>query len=471
MLRTTLVAICLAFVPVISASASALASGSIPASVDAYVERYRAATGLPGVEVAITKGGKVIHANGYGKTATGERVTADTPMAMASVSKSFTALAVMQLVEKGKVALDQPVCRYLPEFTMADPRAAKITLRQLLNQTSGMADSAFHEKSLPQPGTLEGAVARLKTAKLATPPGTAFSYHNTNYQVAARLVEVVSGEPFAAYLHAHVFTPLGMGNSKTVDTDRDLPGSARGHLVLLGRAVAVPEPAGFGNGSGGVLSTANDMARWLIAQNNGILSRESIKEMRTPSEQNQEYALGWMIGTTERGTPVIEHDGDLFTSTAAQLLMPEPGYGVAVMANTGTAYGDADALMDGIVAMIEGGAPQIPSSPPYLVTDILFTLLTLATAGLAVRGVARSRRWAATSGAWRRWRLLPYLGPLALCIMIVPVMRVLLRGGDIRWIQVVYLYPTFMVWLVTASAAGLTVVTARLWGTARLRRQ
>lgn len=450
---------------------SASVTAPAPASIDAYVERYRAATGLPGGAVAITKEGKVVHAAGYGETATGEPLTADTPMAVASVSKSFTALAVMQLVEKGKVALDQPVRRYLPEFTMADPRAADITVRQLLNQTSGMADSAFHEKSLPQPGTLEGAVARLRTARLATQPGTAFSYHNTNYQVAARLVEVVSGEPFAAYLRAHVFTPPGMGNSKTVDTDRDLPGSARGHLVVLGRAVAVPEPAGFGNGSGGVLSTANDMARWLIAQDDGILSRESVTEMRTPSEQNRKYALGWMSGRTERGTPVIEHDGDLFTSTAAQLLMPQSGYGIAVMANTGTAYGDADALMDGIVAMIEGGAPRLPSMPPYLVTDILFALLTLATAGLAVRGVARSRRWAATRRGWRRWRLLPYPGPLILCVMIVPVMRVLLRGGDITWIQVVYLYPTFMVWLVTASAAGLTVVAARLWGAARLRRQ
>lgn len=248
MLRNTLAAICLALLP---------SSGQIPphditpASVDAFVARYREATGLPGVAVAITKGTKVVHAKGYGETASGDPVTAGTPMAVASVSKSFTSLAVMQLVEKGEVTLDQPVRGYLPEFTMADPRAAKITVRQLLNQTSGMADSAFREKSLPQPDTLEGAVARLRTAKLASDPGTAFSYHNTNYQVAARLVEVVSGQPFAAYLHAHVFTPLGMRHSTTIDTDRDLPGSARGHLYILGQAVALPEPTGFGNGSGG----------------------------------------------------------------------------------------------------------------------------------------------------------------------------------------------------------------------------
>ncbi|GGP06457.1 serine hydrolase domain-containing protein [Nonomuraea glycinis] len=96
-------------------------------------------------------------------------------MAVASASKSFTALAVMQLAEKGNVALDQPVRGYLPELTMADPRAAQITVRQLLHQTSGMADSAFREKSLPQPETLQGAVARLSTARLAADPGTVFS--------------------------------------------------------------------------------------------------------------------------------------------------------------------------------------------------------------------------------------------------------------------------------------------------------
>ncbi|MFB4270976.1 serine hydrolase domain-containing protein [Nonomuraea sp. GTA35] len=465
MLKTALAAICFVLAPDVPAS--------IPASVDAYVEEYRAATGLPGVTVAITNQSRVIHTGGYGKTAAGEPVTADTPMAVASVSKSFTALAVMQLAERGKVALDQPVRRYLPEFTLADPRAAKITVRQLLDQTSGMADSAFHEKSLAQPRTLQGAVARLRTARLAADPGTAFSYHNTNYQVAARLVEVVSGQPFAAYLDANVFEPLGMRNSTTINTDRDMPDSARGHLYVLGQALAVPEPSAFGNGSGGVISTANDLARWLVAQNTGLqglLSPRSVGEMRTASEQNQDYALGWMIDKTERGALVLEHGGDLFTSTAHQLLMPGSGYGIAVMANTGMAFSDAHTLMAGLVAIIEGGTPQPPSGQQSLPTDALFVLLTLVTIGLAVRGTARARRWAARRTGWQRWRLAPYLIPIGLCATIAPIHRILARGRDAGWVQLAYLYPTFMLWLVTAAAAGLTVVAARLWGAARPRR-
>ncbi|AQZ66702.1 serine hydrolase [[Actinomadura] parvosata subsp. kistnae] len=471
MFKVALAAICLATI-------SAPAPASVPALVDAYVEEYRASTGLPGVEVAITKGSAVVHAAGYGETAAGEPVTADTPMAMASVSKSFTALAVMQLAERGQVGLDEPVRRYLPEFTMADPRAGRITVRELLHQTSGMDDSAFREKSLPQPQDLRGAVARLRTARLAAEPGSAYSYHNTNYQVAARLVEVVSGRPFAAYLDANVFRPLGMRHSRTVDTDRDLPGSARGHLYVLGRAVAVPEPAGFGNGSGGVLSTARDMAKWLIAQNGGLpglLSARGVREMRTGSKQNPEYALGWELGETALGTPVLEHGGDLFTSTAHQLLMPGSGYGVAVMANTGMAFSDAHALMAGIVAVIEGGRPQAPPSMWSLIlVDAFFVLLSLVTVGLAVRGVVRARLWALQGaglrlGLWRMGRLVPYVLPAVLCGTVTSVHRVLAHGRDAAWIQLAYLYPTFMVWLVVAAAAGLAVVGARLWAVARRR--
>jgi CubicO group peptidase (beta-lactamase class C family) len=475
MLKTILSALCLAVLltlvsltpatAVSATRASAPRAEVTPAQVDAFIGRYREATGLPGVAVAITKGTRVVHAKGYGETASGKAVTADTPMALASVSKSFTSLAVMRLVEKGEVELDKTVHGYLPEFVMADPRAAKITVRQLLHQTSGMSDTTFREKSLPQPDSLKGAVARLRQARLAADPGAKYDYHDTNYQVAARLVEVVSGEPFAGYLKAHVFTPLGMRNSTTIDTDRDLPAGARGHLYLLGRAIAVPEPTGFGNGSGGVLSSANDMARWLIAQNEGsLLSPASVAAMRTPSAQGKNYALGWELSTTKRGTPVIGHDGDLFTSTAGQLLLPGSKYGIAVMSNTGLAFADSDAVMDGLVDLIEGATPAEPSSP-FLVIDIVFALMTLATVALAVRGVARSRRWAGRTGKW--WRLPPYLLPLVLCLTMAPIFRVLARGADIMWIQVVYIYPSSMIWLVTASVAGVVTVGARLVGIIR----
>ncbi|MGS2647963.1 serine hydrolase domain-containing protein [Streptosporangium sp. G12] len=469
--------------PVSSAGTNTALRDIDPASVDRFVKAYREATGLPGVAVAVTRGNEVVHVAGYGRTSSGDPVTADTPMATASLSKSFTSLAVMQLVEKGVVRLDEPVRVRLPEFVMADPRAARITVRQLLDQTSGMADQAFPERSLPQPRSLREAVARLRGARLAADPGTRWSYHNTNFQVAARLVEVASGVPFAGYLEKHVFGPLGMRNSTTIDTERDLPASARGHLHLLGATLALPEPPGFGNGSGGVVSTAGDMARWMIMQSGEgvgpggvrVVSAASVAEMRTPSKINDSYALGWSIGTTGNGSPVVGHGGDLLTATAQQKLLPRSGYGIAVMANTGTAYADSDAVADALVAMAEGQEPEAPPSiPPHLIIDLAIAAAAAVTLLLAGRGLARSRRWAARRAGHPAWRaaarLLPYALPGVLCLTITDVFGMLARGKDITWTQVAYIYPSFMIWLVLATGACAVLVPVRIGHLVRARR-
>jgi CubicO group peptidase (beta-lactamase class C family) len=445
--------------------------GIDPAAVDAVVREYRDATGLPGVAVAVTRGTEVRHAAGYGHTPAGDPITAHTPMAVASVSKSFTALAVMQLVEAGRVQLDDPVHRHLPEFTMADPRATAITVRQLLDQSSGMSDTTFPAFSRRQPGSLREAVAGMRTARLAAAPGTRWEYHNPNFQVAARLVEVVSGRPFDDYLRTYVFDPLGMADSRTLNVARELPPSARGHLMILGAAVAVPEPPAFGNGSGGVLSSAHDMAAWLIAQGNqgrgpdgtAIVSPSGLAALHRPSAVSDSYALGWFVEKTVSGAPMIAHSGDLFTSTAYQALLPASGYGVAVMANTGLSHGHASALAERLIALIEG-TPAPSAGTPLVVIDAVLLALAVATAALAGRAVLRSRRWAAGRAVrpWTLVRLLPLLAPLLLLASIHRVVGWLYRGRDVAWLQVAYIYPTFMVLLATATLGCAAVLVARL---------
>nr|WP_262391540.1 serine hydrolase domain-containing protein [Nocardiopsis sp. CNR-923] len=239
-----LAAVIAVLIPTTATAAGDDGTGAPPAltsaAIDALVHRHQEASGTPGIAVAVTQGTRVVHARGYGTTPSGQPVTARTPMALASVSKSFTAMAVLQLVESGDVDLDEPVVAYLPEFTMADPRAARITVRQLLDQTSGMSDTTFPAFTRDQPDTLREAVASMRTGRLAADPGTRHEYHNPNFQVAARLVEVVTGRPFAERLQDSVLDPLGMHDSTTLDTERDLPASAHGHLKLLGRPVARP---------------------------------------------------------------------------------------------------------------------------------------------------------------------------------------------------------------------------------------
>ena len=115
------------------------------------------------------------------------------------------------------IDLDVPVQHYLPEFRLADPRAARVTVRHLLNQTSGMSISADQEWRLPQPANLKEAVARLGGLRLIADPGAEFNYHNPNYSVLARLVEVTAGRDFASFMRTSIFLPLGMRDTATVD--------------------------------------------------------------------------------------------------------------------------------------------------------------------------------------------------------------------------------------------------------------
>ncbi|MCY9784354.1 beta-lactamase family protein [Nocardiopsis sp. EMB25] len=457
------------------------ASADTPAVIDTVIREHMRSRGVPGLAVAVTHGTQTVHAAGYGTTPSGRPVTAHTPMAVASVSKSFTAAAVLRLVEAGEVGLDEPVATYLPEFGMADPRASRITVRQLLDQTSGMSDTTFRAFTRDQPDTLREAVASMRTGRLAADPGERHEYHNPNFQVAARLVEVVSGRPFAEELRTLVFDPLDMADSSTIDTERDLPPSAHGHLRILGRPVAVPEPPAFGNGSGGVISSAADMSAWLIAQNNGgvgpnggrIGTPESVTSAHTPSPNSGSYALGWSVGETASGSTVVAHGGDLFTSTAYQALLPESGHGLAVMANTGMAHGDAQAIAGALIAVLEGEeapAPGADTASPWL--DAALLALAAGVVALAWRGARRSGRWA------RRWsdrplravvRLSPFALPPLLLAEVHRVVGFLYRGRDVAWIQVPYLYPAFVVLLAAAALGCAVVVTARVVGLTRQR--
>ena len=438
------------------------------AAIDAVVRAYREATRIPGVAVAVTRGGEVVHSAGYGRTANGDAVTDRTVMAVASLSKSFTSLAVMQLVEAGKVELDATARTYLPEFTMADDRAAAITVRQLLGHSSGMSDRAYRSSAGPVPQTPREAVASMREARLAADPGARYEYHNPNYQVVARLVEVVGGQPFGDYLRERVFRPLGMAASSSANTADDLPATGRGHRMIAGVPVALAEPPAFGAGSGGVLSTARDLAAWLVAQNGSggtrIVSAAGLAEMHRAAGPGS-YGLGWDTGRTGSGAPLVDHTGGLSTATAYQALLPARGYGIAVLSNAGSQYGDAPALGARLIALIEGRAVPAPDGVALLIgVDAALVLSSLGGLLLPVRGVRRARTWVRRhrSGPVTAARLLPYLLPVVLLSTLHRVVSGLYRGRDVSWLQAAYLYPAFTLLLAVMAAGCLTVLTARL---------
>ncbi|WP_063766317.1 serine hydrolase domain-containing protein [Streptosporangium amethystogenes] len=461
----------------VSALADAPETGGLSTTaIDRYMRDYIERTHLPGALVAVTRGDQVVHAVGYGHTADGEAITKDTPMPLASVSKSFTALAVLRLADQGRISLDDPVRKHLPEFTMADPRAGKITVRELLQQTSGMSDQTFPELTLPAPDTLKDAVAMLRTAPLATEPGTRMIYHNPNYSLAARLVEEVAGVPFADHMAATVFGPLGMTSTRTVNTTVDLPGAGEGYIRAYGQVVKRSHPKWFVNGAYGVVSTADDMAKWLITQNGAghVFPRETVKVAQSASGVGgSTYGMGWGTGKTAGGASKLQHTGWLLTHNSAQTLLPASGYGIAVVTNTGMISGDdAVILTDGLIDIIEG-RPDAGTVPFTTTADPWLAGLTLLNLGLGLLGVHRARGWARRRAGRPTWRLVvrlvPYLLPIALFAGLADLIGfVMNRVGTLD--QITYVWLALYIWAGTGALAAAAVVASRLVHTALARR-
>ena len=290
-------------IPSETASADGIPTQVDAAAVDNFIGDGLAAASIPGAAVAITRDDRVLHVRGYGHDAHQVPVTASTLFRIASLSKSFTSLAGLQLVDAGKLSLDDPVAAHVAEFRPADPRGADITVRQLLDQTSGLAVREVSDRNRAQPGTLAEATTSLDSAHLVAAPGTQVNYYNPNYHVAARLVEVLSGETFETYLRTHVLQPAGMSASLTTNTDdQTVSGLADGHVVAYGQPIATPAPGTFVGGAGDVVSTAADMAHWLILHTNGGRAADGTPPRLRAQPQGDPYGK-----RTERLRPGLGH--------------------------------------------------------------------------------------------------------------------------------------------------------------------
>ncbi|WP_169949116.1 serine hydrolase [Microbispora sp. H11081] len=466
---------CLAVLPlVVSPPASAAVARTVAepsaAAIDAYLADSLESTALPGMSVVVTHNGRIVHAAGYGHDSAGRPITAETPMRVASVSKSFTAMAVMTLVDDGRITLDEPVARRLPEFRMADPRARAITVRHLLNQTSGISDGTVDLRAAESATTLSGYVAALGTGTLAADPGTRWAYCNVNYEVAARLVEVAGGMSFGEYLKRRVFGPLGMTGSAVGDR---VVTPSRGYNSVFDAWVPRQEPRDFGGGSGGVVTNAADMGRWLISQNGRgrqIVRPESLTTMHTSSGVS-DYGMGWGRETVN-GAELLTHAGNLFTYTAVEAIAPDTGYGFAVMTNSAGLYDDTYDVLTGLVAMSQGRTPEMPGGGRQW-TELVLGLVTLAAAGLGVLGALRSRRWAgrrAGSPALRiGLRVIPVLLPVALLALYPTLISFLMNGRTVTWAQLTYFAAPLTIAFAVAAVSGAVTAVLRLLRLLKLR--
>lgn len=455
-------------------------------AVDRFIAEQMRAQRIPGMALAIIQGDQVLLSKGYGAARAGQPVTPQTQFYIASLSKSFTATAVLQLVEAGKLDLDAPVQRYLPTFTLADPAvAAQITLRQLLNHTSGLGDAGYPEMRRPPAATLEERVANLAAARPIAAPGAEFHYMDANYGILARVVEVVGGEPFSEYLQTHIFSPLQMAHTFNVITPEEVAPRAeqmaQGHLLAYALPIASPEERGILGGSGGVVSTAEDMAHYLIMHNNQgrfqgvqLLTPESAALLHTPpTTLDSDYAMGWVAAPID-GTPALQHNGILSTFYAEMVLLPQSGQGVVLLYNIQSQLQDALGFLpikNGLVALLTGRQPKTGPVSVWMV-GVVLALLTLLSVALQIRALLRLPRWIERSAARPLWRLMPEIlwafVPAALVIG-MPALVVRTSGRAFGYITLFRAMLGLMLWLGLSAALGVLIGSVRIVGLARRR--
>jgi CubicO group peptidase (beta-lactamase class C family) len=346
--RRTVVLVVLALVAALQVvprlAGGAQAGPATDQAIDAYLAGQLADAGFPGGAVAIVRDGHLAHATPFGVAdRTGRPVSTDTPFVIGSLSKGLTALAVLRLVDAGTIDLDAPASRYLSTFRTADQGAsASITVRQLLNQTSGLPASAV---DLAAPvTTLDGEVTRFASVSLTSVPGTRYEYSNANYVVLGALVQAVTDRPYADAMDQLVFGPLGMSRTTADLATAKRNGLGDAHRLWFGvsdnRAPLFrPDvvPAGF------ITSTATDLARvheMMLAQGrvNGtaFLSPASVEALTTGvasvGPTGGRYAMGW-IETTISGEPALIHDGSTTDESAVQIVMPGRGLAIVLLTN------------------------------------------------------------------------------------------------------------------------------------------
>ena len=257
----------------------------------------------------IVAGDRIVHTAAMGVVdAAGRPVTPDTPFTLASVSKAFTATAVMQLVEAGLVELDAPVQRYVPWFRVAnEPASARITIAQLLHHASGLPTAPVTNDD-QDGGALERGVRAPASEQLLFDPGTGYHYTNADYDVLGFVVQAVSGTAFDRYVEEHIFAPLGMTHSHVLPANALADGASEGFyrwFGLLTMPTRVPQPRSEGPAAM-MYSSANDMGRWIIANLNGdlasaapIISAAGMDTLHAPvtesSDEFHAYAMGWDV--------------------------------------------------------------------------------------------------------------------------------------------------------------------------------
>ena len=359
------------------------------AKVAAIAQKVLADTGVPSASIGIVQNGHIVYTHAFGLARVTPPTPAEASMAypIGSISKQFTATAILILQQQGKLSLQDPVSKFFPELT----RSSEVKILNLLTHTSGYQDYAPQDYTIPAwklPGDPLAVVHEFAGKPLDFDPGTQWQYSNTNFVLAALIGQKVSGVPFAKFLHDNVLEPAGLETSTpgeqpvlNLNTDQSklqVTGYMRNALAPI-RPAALEAP-GWYFGDGDLAMPVGQLLKWdLTFINHSLLSAASYKDMETPfllkNGTDSHYGLGVDI-TTRNGHLVIEHSGEVGGFVAENIVFPDDHAAIAVLTNQ-EASGAASAIAQQIAPLVLASNPTANSAPDAFVPKLHAILVGL----------------------------------------------------------------------------------------------
>ncbi len=437
-------------------------------SIEDVLDAEMPASGVPGVAYSVVSDGEIASMGGRGVADTTDdtAVTPDTPFVIGSISKSVTALAVMQLVENGQVDLDAELSQYLDGF--AGQPAAAITVRQLLSHTSGFSTlqgNASHSDDTGGEDELARLVDGLAEVVPAYPPGERWEYSNTNYQILGRLIEVVSGQDYQTYVATSILQPVGMDDSFVADGDVHEE-MATGHRPWFFTKRPLPDNTTDRGTApqGGVIASAHDLALYMQMMMNGeddVLSAEGKALMMRPAGPTSPYyGLGWFIDPSN-GT--VWHSGSTPGVETLATMVPAENDGAVVLVNggSGIGFGETTQLRNAVTADALGlqydGEGSRWSQQALFISLVLLPIVYALSMVFAWRHRTALRAKSGVFGRFSLW--FPLLTTLAAAWVILYLVPTLFGApiGTLRLFQ-----PDLGLLLIA------TAVTGVLWAVFRL---
>jgi CubicO group peptidase (beta-lactamase class C family) len=344
---------------------------TLRASIDRVATQVLEQTGVPSASIAVVQHGKLVYTHAYGLACLNPRTPATPAMrySIGSISKQFTAAAILLLEEEGKLKLDDPVGKYVPGLTAGD----KVTIRQILSHTAGYQDywpEDYVMTPMLHPETAQQIIDTWGKKALDFQPGDEWQYSNTNFAIAGRVVEAASGRPLTDLLVECIFRPLGMTSVWNSDEQKLTATDATAYYRhALGPLRPAPkEGRGWMFAAGELAMTAHDLALWdvsLLSQS--ILSSESYKKMFTEVKLNNgkgtNYGLGVEVQSRD-GQRVIEHSGEVSGFVSDNVVLVDDGAAIVVLTNQ-DAHGAASAIAR-LASPLIAGLPAMPEEKQAL---------------------------------------------------------------------------------------------------------